>query len=130
MDETHITSLAAALTAEPGKREAQRDLARTLTLAVHGADALAKAERASAVLFGGSLAEADADDVLTVFDDVPSITVRRIDLEGAGLAAADAAVQATLVSSKGEANRLIKQGGLYVNDRRWRRGPGESPRLT
>ncbi|MBP7779537.1 MAG: tyrosine--tRNA ligase [Acidobacteria bacterium] len=124
MDETHITSLAAALTAEPGKREAQRDLARTLTLAVHGAGALAKAERASAVLFGGSLAEADADDVLTVFDDVPSITVRRIDLEGAGLAAADAAVQATLVNSKGEANRLIKQGGLYVNDRRLAEGAG------
>ena len=37
---------------------------------------------------------------------------------GAGLSAVDLALQAGLVASKSEANRLIKQGGLYVNDRR------------
>ena len=31
-------------------------------------------------------------------------------------------MQAALVASKGEANRLIKQGGLYVNDRRLAEG--------
>jgi tyrosyl-tRNA synthetase len=34
------------------------------------------------------------------------------------LSAAEAAVRASLVASKGEAARLIKQGGLYINDRR------------
>jgi len=48
--------------------------------------------------------------------------VPRAALGGPGLAAADAAVQATLVASKGEAARLIKQGGLYVNDRRLTEG--------
>ena len=118
MDAARIAELAAAHAAAPEKCEAQRELARTLTRAVHGDDELAKAERASAVLFGGRLADADPADVLMVFDDVPSITVPRAALGGAGLAAADAAVQAALVASKGEANRLIKQGGLYVNDRR------------
>ncbi len=35
-----------------------------------------------------------------------------------GIGAADLAVRAGLAASKGEAGRLIKQGGLYVNDRR------------
>ena len=43
-------------------------------------------------------------------------------LDGAGLAGADAAVQSGLIASKGEATRLIKQGGLYVNDRRLSEG--------
>jgi len=124
LDQAAIATLSEAVVAAPGQREAQRDLARTLTRTVHGDDALAKAERASAVLFGGSLADADADDVLTVFEDVPAITVSRAALAGAGLAAAEAAVQAQLTSSKGEATRLIKQGGLYVNDRRLAEGDG------
>jgi len=122
MDEPRITALVAAHAASPEKRDAQRELGRALTRAVHGDEELAKAERASAVLFGGRLADADPDDVLTVFDDVPSIVLPRRDLTGAGLAAADAAVLASLVASKGEANRLIKQGGLYVNDRRLAEG--------
>ena len=52
-----------------------------------------------------------------VFDDAPSISCQR-GVAGAGIAAAELAVTAGLAASKGEAGRLIKQGGLYVNDRR------------
>ena len=52
-----------------------------------------------------------------VFDDAPSVTIEASAIE-AGVAAGEMAVRAGLVSSKGEATRLIKQGGLYVNDRR------------
>ncbi len=79
---------------------------------------LARAERASAVLFGGKLADADPADILMVFDDVPSIELPAADFDGEGLSVAEAALRASLVASKGEALRLIKQGGLYVNDRR------------
>ena len=41
----------------PERRDAQRELARDVTAMVHGADHVARAERAAAVLFGGSLAE-------------------------------------------------------------------------
>jgi tyrosyl-tRNA synthetase len=75
------------------------------------------AERAAAVLFGSSLANATATEILTVFDDVPSVEVERTTLT-AGLPVADIVVAAGLASSKGEATRLIKQGGLYVNDQR------------
>ena len=69
------------------------------------------------MLFGGSLSEATAEDILMVFDDAPSISIAGSSLES-GIGAADLAVRAGLAASKGEAGRLIKQGGLYVNDRR------------
>ncbi len=101
----------------PERRAAQRTLAREVTAIVHGVDQVARAERAGAVLFGGSLADASVDDILTVFDDAPSISVAGASLEQ-GIGASDLAVKAGLATSKGEAGRLIKQGGLYVNDRR------------
>jgi tyrosyl-tRNA synthetase len=52
-----------------------------------------------------------------VFEDAPSVSIPAASLE-AGIAAAELAVTAGLAASKGEAGRLIKQGGLYVNDRR------------
>ena len=121
MTEVDIAALIEAHRGAPAAREAQRVLARALTRVVHGDDALARAERATAVLFGGRLADAHPDDVLTVFDDVPSLDVTRTMLE-AGLAAAELAVQSGLTTSKGEANRLIRQGGFYVNDRRLSEG--------
>lgn len=117
MDEGEIAALLEAHRQAPEKRGAQRALGRAITRAVHGDDALSRAERATAVLFGGRLADADPDDVLTVFDDVPSIEIPRESVDS-GMAAAEIAVQAGLTASKGEANRLIKQGGFYVNDRR------------
>jgi tyrosyl-tRNA synthetase len=101
----------------PERRVAQRELARHVTAMVHGADHVARAERAAAVLFGGSLSGATVDDILMVFDDAPSISLTSSTLES-GIGAADLAVKAGLAASKGEAARLIRQGGLYVNDRR------------
>ena len=69
------------------------------------------------MLFGGVLADASVDDILTVFDDAPSVTMSASALE-AGVSVAEMAVTTGLAASKGEAARLIKQGGLYVNDRR------------
>ena len=105
------------MTEAPEKRDAQRTLAREVTTMVHGDDELERAERASQVLFGGSLADASVDDILMVFDDVPAIDDRR---SGARDVYGDRArdLIAGLATSKGEATRLIKQGGIYINDRR------------
>src|SRR5215204_4808060 len=70
-----IAALDAETQAHPERRAAQRALARDVTALVHGAQHVARAERAAAVLFGGSLAHASVDDILTIFDDVPSISV-------------------------------------------------------
>ena len=117
LDRNAIAQLERAVVDAPASRDAQRTLAREVTGLVHDAGELARAERASAVLFGGSLAEASADDLLMVFDDVPAVTVTR-DTLAQGLAHTEVAVLAGLAASKGEAVRLIKQGGFYVNDQR------------
>ena len=84
---------------------------------MHGAQETANAERASAVLFGSSLA--------TRTGDGDSDRVRRCAVGGdraaalaEGVATTELVVLAGLAASKGEAARLIKQGGLYVNDQR------------
>jgi tyrosyl-tRNA synthetase len=112
-----IAELEQDLKRHPEQRHAQRALARDVTELVHGADQVARAERAASVLFGGPLVDASVDDILMVFDDAPSVTISASALE-AGVGAAEMAVTTGLASSKGEAVRLIKQGGLYVNDRR------------
>lgn len=117
LDRAAIEALGRAVEEAPAAREAQRTLAREVTRLVHGDPELGKAERASSVLFGASLADAAVEDILTVFDDVPSIAVPRAQLT-AGMGLAELAVLTSLAASKGEATRLIKQGGVYINDRR------------
>lgn len=118
LDAPAIDALAHDHQAAPERRQAQRALAASVTTLVHGAEELSRAERASAVLFGGRLSDASASDIELVFDDVPSMAVGRGAFDGAGMAGADLSVQTGLTASKSEATRMIKQGGLYVNDRR------------
>ena len=118
LDERRVAELAAELEAAPEKRVAQRELAREATQLVRGGEAVARAERASAILFGGSLADARADEVLEVFADVPSTEVEAGRLAEPGLAIAELLALTGLVTSKGEAARAIKGGGIYLNDGR------------
>lgn len=116
LDQERIAELEHASVEAPPAREAQRALAREVTGMVHGAAELARAERASAVLFGGSIKEAAAEDLLLVFEDVPSKAMSRQAFERSSVAAA--AVETGLAASKGEAARLIRQGGVYLNGER------------
>jgi tyrosyl-tRNA synthetase len=116
LDRPMIDALEKTVTEAPEQRAAQRTLAREVTTMVHGAGELERAERASQVLFGGSLADASVDDILMVFDDVPATDVGADELLTFTTTAL--VTFAGLAASKGEATRLIKQGGIYINDRR------------
>ena len=116
LDRATIDDLARTVSEKPEAREAQRRLAGEVTTMVHGADELTRAERASALLFGGSLKTARVDDLMMVFEDVPSTTMTQTTLVTSTVA--NAAFAAGLASSKGEAGRLIKQGGVYLNGER------------
>ncbi len=118
LGQDEIAALEAAVAAAPEKREAQRVLAREMTRTIHGQDAVDRAEHASELLFGERIAELDADDIIAVFDDVPSTEIGAAALGGEGLAIADLLVATKLAASKGEAMRLVKGGGVYVNNRR------------
>ncbi len=120
LDRTAVEELESATRTAPEARDAQRVLAREVTTLVHGADHVARAERASSVLFGEDIATLSADQVLAVFGDVPSSNVPASAFEGAGMPLvdllADPAVK--LLPSKSEARRLVQSGGVYVNNRR------------
>jgi tyrosyl-tRNA synthetase len=85
---------------------------------VHGSEQVVRVEHASSVLFAGDFGSLSVDDVLAIFDDVPSSTVALSHLEGDGVAVIELLVSSGLVASKGEATRLIRSGGVYVNNRR------------
>jgi tyrosyl-tRNA synthetase len=117
LDEPTIVALQEATLRAPEGREAQRTLAREVTALVHGREQVTRAERASAVLFGGELTDLPADDVLAVFDDVPSSTVPAASLDDQGVQLSEL-IASSFSLSKGEAVRLIKGNGIYVNNRR------------
>jgi tyrosyl-tRNA synthetase len=118
LTEEQVMALEAELAGAPQKRVAQRELAREVTRLVRGDEAVAKAERASAILFGGSMADAKADEVLEVFADVPSTEIEAGRFAAPGMSIAEVMTVTGLAGSKGEAARLIKGGGVYLNDAR------------
>ena len=118
LERAAIEELQAATEASPEKREAQRVLAREVTTAVHGAEQVARAEHASALLFGEDIASLPVEDVLAVFDDVPSIELPASELTADGIGIVDLVARAKLAPSKSEARRLVQSGGVYVNNRR------------
>ena len=110
-----ISALEAASAREPEKRHAQRELAREVTRVVHGDDAVRDAETASAALFGGDIITGGTiDQIKRVLANVPSLTVAY----AVSWPIVDLLVDSGVASSKSEATRLIRGGGIYVNDRR------------
>ena len=108
-----IESLAGATREKPEAREAQRALAREVTGLVHGAEQVSRAERAASVLFTDNLTAADVDDVLMVLADAPSTDLA---LPEKGISLVELLATVKLASSRSEATRLIKSGGVYVNN--------------
>jgi tyrosyl-tRNA synthetase len=124
MSREEIDALAAATAERPERREAQRALARAVTTLVHGDEQLQRAERAAQVLFGDDIRNADIEDVLMVFADAPSTELA---LPADGMPLAEMLATVKLVPSKSEAMRLLKSGGVYVNNAR---PTAERARLT
>ncbi|HEX6038142.1 tyrosine--tRNA ligase [Longimicrobium sp.] len=114
-----IAAVLAEHAANPAARAAQRRLAAEVTRMVHGDEGLARAERATGVLFGSVAAQAlPAAELLDVFADVPSTDVPRAALEGQGMGVVDILADAGVASSKAEARRLIAGGGVSLNGAR------------
>jgi tyrosyl-tRNA synthetase len=113
-----IGELEAATTRAPEKREAQRRLAREVTTLVHGAETVRAAERGATVLFDPDVTRLPAQSILAVANDVPSSVIGVRQLQGEGLALVDLLASAGVTSSKSEATRLIRSGGIYVNNER------------
>jgi tyrosyl-tRNA synthetase len=98
---------------DPGRRTAQRLLAREVTATVHGMDAAEQAVRASEALFGRRTLEIEGSGEL--HDPTPSHRISRAQF-GAGMPLVEALVLTGLASSKADARRGIAGKGFYVNE--------------
>jgi tyrosyl-tRNA synthetase len=92
-----------------GIREAKEVLAFEATALCHGQEEAEKARNAARELFGGSGSEAS--------ESVPACSIRAQELEQ-GIAAYILFEQCGLCKTRGEARRLLSQGGGYVNGKR------------
>ena len=102
----------------PEKRAAQQRLASEVTRMTHGQTGLDKALAASDVLFGGDISGLSSDELLDIFQDVPSSSMPRDQFEDGGVQLRDLIAEVGLASSRGEARRLIQGGGVSLNNRR------------
>lgn len=114
-DAPRVAELEQAMAREPERRHAQRELAREVTRLVHGDQAVSESEAAAEKLFRGDLSQMSVSELMEVFPNVPSTTV---DWSQDGWPLVELLVTAAVTSSRGEATRLIKGGGISLNDRR------------
>ena len=93
---------------------AQKRLAEEMTRLIHGEEGLAKALKVTEGAAPGADAALDADSLREIAKDMPSAELSLADVVGQKFV--DVAVQIGLLQSKGEAVRLIDNGGAYLNN--------------
>lgn len=116
LDDEEIIILEKEVTENPGKRAAQKELADKVTALIHGDDALTAVRKTADVLFGGNIDNISAKQLEEIFGDVPSVSLDSSSVLGVNVI--DIFVQAGALKSKGEARRLLAQGGIYLNSNR------------
>ena len=117
---SEIENLLTEFKADPGKRTAQRELARELTTLVHGAKNCEQAETAAKALFGhGELKELDQTTLAAALSQLPKVALKPSELIDGKLPSwVDLMVQSGVVDSKSAARRIVKEGGAYLNNQR------------
>ncbi len=85
---------------------AKEILAYELTALVHGKEEAEKAQEAAKAVFAGAGNS----------DNMPSTQLDDDDFSDEGINIIDAMIKASLVASRGEARRLIEQGGVSIDD--------------
>ena len=93
-------------------RKAKQTLAYEATRITHGEKEAQEAQTAARAAFGTGKEKADKD-----MTAMPTTIISRSRL-AEGISPMEIFAEVGLTSSRGEARRMIKQGGLYVNDQR------------
>jgi tyrosyl-tRNA synthetase len=93
---------------------AQKRLAEEVTRIVHGEEGLQKALKVTAVAAPGSETVLDVESLELIAKDMPSHEIALQDLLGMKLI--DLLVRTGMQKSKGDARKLIKNGGVYLNN--------------
>lgn len=102
----------------PHQRKLQKALAEEMTIMVHGEEDLAFAQKASEILFGQAPVDAllslNEKQLLEVMDGVPQVTGTREALENEGIDLITFLADRGIFSSKGEARKMIQNGGVSI----------------
>ena len=111
---TEIEALESAHNANPGAREAHRELARELTSLVHSPEIAVRVEEAARALFGqGDLASLDEATLAAALAELPRTQVEK----GSEIPTwVDLLAATGVVDSKSAARRIVKEGGAYLNN--------------
>ncbi|WFD00818.1 tyrosine--tRNA ligase [Malassezia yamatoensis] len=109
-----IESVMAEHEQQRSKKRAQEVLATEMTELVRGEQAVFRARVATKVLFGSRLEELRVGDVITTFQNDPRLQTMPRSILGTEIV--NLAADSQLTTSKGEARRLQKGGGLYLNN--------------
>jgi tyrosyl-tRNA synthetase len=109
-----IEALESAHNANPGAREAHRELARELTSLVHSPEIAVRVEEAARALFGqGDLSSLDEATLGSALAELPRTQIE----SGSEIPTwVDLLAATGVVDSKSAARRIVKEGGAYLNN--------------
>jgi tyrosyl-tRNA synthetase len=93
---------------------AQRLLAEAITNLVHGQEGLRKALTATLAMQPGKVVELTSQTIREMLNDVPHAALTKQDVIGIKLI--DIIVKAGFAQSKGDVRRLIRNGGVWLNN--------------
>lgn len=106
----------------PHQRLLQKELARDLTIRVHSETDFQASVEASEILFGKGTTETlkslDEKTLLSVFEGVPTCRISLSDLETGIPLLEFLADKTNIFPSRGEARRMMKDGGVLINKER------------
>ncbi len=109
LSKEEIEELEESFKAEPHLRAAQKALAKEMTTMVHGKEAYEHAVKMSEALFSGNISDLTKEDIETLFNGVPTITINE------DMSLIDALVAVKAAQSKREARDFINNGATLVN---------------
>lgn len=105
-----------AMMKNPGynPRTCQKRLAEEVTRIVHGEDGLIRALKVTQAAAPGQETKLDVDTLESIANDMPNYTLKKEQVIDQKLV--DLMVIVSLQTSKSEAKRLIRNGGVYINN--------------
>lgn len=118
LDKVTIDSLIEQHAVDPGKRILQKTLAKEITILVHSEDDYNTVVKASAALFNGTLDDLkhlNEETFVELFEGIPQFEITKSDVDKGILVVDLLAEKTNVFPSKGEARKLIQNGGLSLN---------------
>ncbi len=115
-DKTEIERLIETVNTNPGAREAHRELAREMTILIHGAEMAGQVEDAARALFGqGEISELALKTLDSALAQLPKTQLKKGEPFPSWV---DLLAATGVVDSKSAARRIVKEGGAYLNNKK------------